>query len=119
MANTVCCDWIAVLLDVNNLQDSWVQNLYKYHIDFTLCVDSFHSVDKLITGHIISVAESKSAIEHKFLPVKKKNLDIMNNVKTTQNVPSGRKRERENKEHNISVSTLSTVTLNEDYSKSL
>ena len=82
-------------------------------------VYSFHSVDKLINGHMISMAESKTAKEHKFLPVQEK-LDIMNIVEATQNVPSGgaeRKREEKNKEHNISVSTLSTVTLNEDFSK--
>jgi len=99
-----CCDALRLvchsmvvknqgLIDVNNLQDSWVQNLYKYHIDFTLCVYSFHSVDKLITGHIVSVAESKTATEHKFLPVQEK-LDIMNNVKATQNAPSGRERKQ-------------------------
>ena len=77
-----------------------MKNLYKYHIDFTLCVYSFHSVDKLIIDHIISVAESRTATEHKFLPVQEK-LDIMNNVKATQNVPLGRERERDREIGNV------------------
>lgn len=55
---------------------------------------SFHSVDKLNIGHMISMAESKTAAEHKFLPVQEK-LDIVNKVKSTQNVPWGGGREME------------------------
>jgi hypothetical protein len=40
------------------------------------------------------MAESKTAAEHKFLPVQEK-LDIVNKVKSTQNVPWGGGREME------------------------
>jgi hypothetical protein len=56
-------------------------------------VYSFHSVDKLIIGHLISMDASKNATEHKLLPVQEK-LDIMNEVKAAQNVSWARERKK-------------------------